>query len=152
MFLEKNWKMIVAMMQTGSVIWGLSSLLHRRIIPWCTARWQTYCRSWCRRYDHLTSSVWWLLDSLVHHALRLRIGTSKTFWMQQSIWDVPRVEIDILTHAHVERYETSDKYFTYKMEGNGSASEHVLRLCGYYNHLNQVGVNLPAKIVIDRVL
>ena len=35
------------------------------------------------------------------------------------------------THAHVERYETFDKY---------------------YNHLNQVGVNLPDKIVIDRVL
>ena len=29
---------------------------------------------------------------------------------------------------------------------------HVLRLSGYYNRLNQVGVNLPDKIVIDRVL
>ena len=33
-------------------------------------------------------------------------------------------------HAHVERYETSDKYFAYKMEENGSASEHVLRMTG----------------------
>ena len=56
------------------------------------------------------------------------------------------------THARVERYETSHKYFTYKMEENSSASEHVLRMSGYYNHLNQVGVNLPDKIVIDRVL
>ena len=56
------------------------------------------------------------------------------------------------THAHVERYETSDKYFAYKMEENSSTSEHVLRLCGYYNFLNQVGVNLPDKIVIDKVL
>ena len=56
------------------------------------------------------------------------------------------------THAHVERYETSDKYFAYKMEENSSASEHVLRMCGYYNHLNQVGVNLPYKIVTDGVL
>ena len=55
-------------------------------------------------------------------------------------------------HAHVERYETSDNYFVYKMEENSSASEHVLRMSGYYNHLNQVGVNLPDKIVIDRVL
>ena len=31
------------------------------------------------------SSVWWLLDSLVHHALRLRTGTSKMFWTPQSI-------------------------------------------------------------------
>ena len=56
------------------------------------------------------------------------------------------------THARVERYETSDKYFAYKMEDNSSTSEHVLRLSGYYNRLNQVGVNLPDKIVIDRVL
>ena len=56
------------------------------------------------------------------------------------------------THARVERYETSDKYFAYKMEENSSASEHVLRMSEYYNHLNQVGVNLPDKIVIDRVI
>ena len=56
------------------------------------------------------------------------------------------------THARVERYETSDKYFAYKMEENSSTSEHVLRMSGYYNHLNQVGVNLPDKIVIDTVL
>ena len=55
-------------------------------------------------------------------------------------------------HARVERYETSDKYFAYKMEENSSASEHVLRLSEYYNRLNQVGVNLPDKIVIDRIL
>ena len=56
------------------------------------------------------------------------------------------------THARVERYETSDKYFAYKMEENSSTSEHVLKLSGHYNFLNQVGVNLPDKIVIDRVL
>ena len=56
------------------------------------------------------------------------------------------------THANVERYDTSDKYFAYKMEENCSASEHVLRISEYYNHLNQVGVNLPDKVVIDRVL
>ena len=56
------------------------------------------------------------------------------------------------THASVERYETSDKYFAYKMEENSSGSEHVLRMSGYYNRLNQVGVNLRDKIVIDRVL
>ena len=38
------------------------------------------------------------------------------------------------------------------MEDNCSASEHVLRLSGYYNRLNQVGVNLPVGSVIDRVL
>ena len=56
------------------------------------------------------------------------------------------------THARVKRYETSDKYFAYKMEENCSASEHVLGMSGYYNRLNEVGVNLPDKIVVDRVL
>ena len=55
-------------------------------------------------------------------------------------------------HARVDRYETSDKYFAYKMEENSSSSEHVLRISGYYNRLNQGGVNLPDKIVIDRIL
>ena len=55
-------------------------------------------------------------------------------------------------NTRVERYEVSNKYFAYKMEGNSSTSEHVLRMSEYYNHLNQVGVNLPDKIVIDRVL
>ena len=49
------------------------------------------------------------------------------------------------THVYVKRYQTSDKYFVYKMEENSSACEHVLRMSGYYNHLNQVGVNLPDK-------
>ena len=56
------------------------------------------------------------------------------------------------THAHVEMYESFDKYFAYKMEENSSASEHVLRMSEYCNHLNQVGVNLPDKIVIARFL
>ena len=53
------------------------------------------------------------------------------------------------THARVERYETSDKYFAYKMEENSSTSEHVLRRSEYYNRLNPVVFNLQDKIVID---
>ena len=56
------------------------------------------------------------------------------------------------THARVKRYETSNKYFAYNMKDNSSTSEYVLRMSEYYNHLNQVGVNLPDKIVIDRIL
>ena len=56
------------------------------------------------------------------------------------------------THARVERNETSDKYFAYKMEETSSTSEHVIRMFEYYNRLNQVGVDLPDKIVIGRIL
>ena len=54
------------------------------------------------------------------------------------------------THAHVERYWTFHKYFAYKMEENSSTSEHVLKMSGYYNRLNQVEVNLLDKIVTDK--
>ena len=63
-----------------------------------------------------------------------------------------KLKLVFQTHAHVEWYETFDKYFAYKMEENSSTSEHVLRISGYYNRLNQVGVNLLDKIVIHRVL
>ena len=74
------------------------------------------------------------------------------FRMPQSIEDVPRAEIGISDSCRVERYEASDKYFAYKMEENSSTSEHVLRMFGYHNRLNQVGVNVLDKIVIYRVL
>ena len=38
------------------------------------------------------------------------------------------------------------------MEENSSTGEHVLRMSGYFNRFNQVGVNLPVKRVIDKVL
>ena len=55
-------------------------------------------------------------------------------------------------NTRVERYEVSNKFYSQKMEENSSSSEHVLRFSGYYNRLNQVGVNLPDKIVIGRIL
>ena len=38
------------------------------------------------------------------------------------------------------------------MMENSSIVKHVLKLFGCYNRLNQVGVDLPDKIVIDIVL
>ena len=63
-------------------------------------------------------------------------------------------ELKLIFQANtpVERYEVSNMFYSLKMEENCSTSEHVLRLSGYYNRLNQVGVNLPDKIVIDRIL
>ena len=55
-------------------------------------------------------------------------------------------------NARVERCEVSNKFYSCKMEENSSVSQLILRMSGYYNDLNQVGVNLPDKIVIDRVL
>ena len=82
----------------------------------------------------------------------LEPGLQKCFERHGAYEMFQELKLVFQTHARVERYETSDKYFAYKMEENSSTGEHVLRMSGYYNHLNQVGVNLPDKIVIDRVL
>ena len=82
----------------------------------------------------------------------LELGLQKRFELHRAYEMFQELKLVFQAHACVERYETSDKYFAYKMEENSSTSEHVLKLSRYYNRLNQVGVNLPDKIVIDRVL
>ena len=82
----------------------------------------------------------------------LEPGLQKCFECHGAYEMFQELKLVFLTHSHVERYETSDKYIAYKMEENSSTSEHVFRMSEYYNRLNQVGVNLPDKIVIDRVL
>ena len=82
----------------------------------------------------------------------LEPGLTKCFERHGTYEMFQELKLVFQTQARVERYETSDKYFAYKMKENSSASEHVLRMSGHYNRLNQVGVNLPDKIVIDRVL
>ena len=82
----------------------------------------------------------------------LEPGLQKRFELHGAYEMFQDLKLVFQTHARVERYETSDKYFAYKMEENSSASDHVIRMFGYYNHLNQVGVNLLDNIVIDRVL
>ena len=82
----------------------------------------------------------------------LESGLQRHFLKRHGAYEMfQELKLVFETHAYVERYETFDKYFAYKMEENSSASEHVFRMSEYYNHLNQVGVNLPDKIVIDKV-
>ena len=73
----------------------------------------------------------------------LEPGLQKCFERRGTYEMFQELKLVFQTHDRVERYETSDKYCAYKMEENSSASEHVTRMSGYYNHLNQVGVNLP---------
>ena len=82
----------------------------------------------------------------------LELGLQKRFERHRAYKMFQELKLVFLTHARVKRYETSDKYFAYKMEEHSSTSEHVLRMSGYYNRLNQLGVNPPDKIVIDKVL
>ena len=82
----------------------------------------------------------------------LELGIRKHFECHRAYEMFQELKLVFQTHARVERYETSNKYFAYKMEENSSVSDHVLRMYGCYNHSNQVRVNLPDKIVIDRIL
>ena len=69
----------------------------------------------------------------------LEPGLKKCFECHRAYKMFQELNLVFQTHARVERYETSDKYFAYKMEENSSTNEHVLRLSEYYNHLNQLG-------------
>ena len=82
----------------------------------------------------------------------LEPGLQKCFECHGAYEMFQELKMIFQTHTRGKRYETSDKYFAYKIEENRSASEHVLRMSGYCNRLNQLGVNLPDKIVIDKFL
>ena len=62
-------------------------------------------------------------------------------------------ELKLVFHTHaVSRGMRPLTVLCLQDEENSSTNEHVLRLFGFYNFLNQVGVNLPDKIVIYKVL
>ena len=58
------------------------------------------------------------------------------------------LELGFQARAHVKRYETSTSFLAYKLREKISIVELVLRLSGYNNHLNRVGVDLPDEIVM----
>ena len=58
----------------------------------------------------------------------LEPGLQKCFECHGAYEMFQELKLVFQTHAHVERYKTSDKYFAYKMEENSSASEHMLRM------------------------
>ena len=92
--------------------------------------------------------------SLVQYGMlySLEPGLQKRFEQHGAYEMFQELKMVSQAHSRVEIYEVSDKFYNFKMEENSSTSEHVLRVCEYYNRLNQVGVNLPDKIVIDRAL
>ena len=82
----------------------------------------------------------------------LEPGLHKRFERHRAYEMFQELKLIFQANSRVERYEVSNKFFSYKMEENSSASEHILKMSGYHNHLTQLGVNLPNDSVIDRVL
>ena len=66
----------------------------------------------------------------------LELGLQKRFERHGAYKMFQEIKLVFQTYARVERYETSDMYFAYKMEENSSTSEHVLRMFEYYNRSN----------------
>ena len=67
----------------------------------------------------------------MHNAKWFRIEAPKTFLKHRRTYEMfQELKLVFQTHAQVKRYETSDKYFAYKMEENSSTSEHMLNMSG----------------------
>jgi len=56
------------------------------------------------------------------------------------------------THAAVESYDASEKFFSCMMEENSSVSEHVLTMSGHADKLISLGITIPNELGIHRVL
>nr|XP_051199985.1 uncharacterized protein LOC127313537 [Lolium perenne] len=56
------------------------------------------------------------------------------------------------THAVVECYEVSKHFFSCMMEEGSSVSEHMLAMSGHAKKLSDLGIVIPNKLGINRVL
>ena len=56
------------------------------------------------------------------------------------------------THAAVECYEASKQFFSCMMEEGSSVSEHMLAMTGHAKKLSDLGIVIPNRLGINRVL
>ena len=56
------------------------------------------------------------------------------------------------THAAVECYEASKHFFSCMMEEGSSVSEHMLTMTGHAKKLSDLGIVIPNRLGINRVL
>ena len=100
---------------------------------------------WQTRYDDYS-----IVQCTMLYGLEPRL--QKRFEHHGAYEMIEELKMIFQAHARVERYEALDKFFNCKMEENSSVSEHVLKMSGYANRLNQLGLNIPDEVAIDRVL
>ena len=82
----------------------------------------------------------------------LEPGLERRFERHEAYEMFQELKLIFQANVRVERYDVSNKFYSYKMEENSSVSEHILKMSGYHNHLTQLGIDLPIEIVIVRVL
>ena len=136
-------------MRTGSVNWGLSSLLRRRLM---SLMHRSVCWTSASSVDvakHLTYTFWWLRDSSVRNAKWFRIEAPRRFW---NIAEHMRCSKDwnwdfrLVPTSRGIRPPTI--FLACKLWEKSSIVELVLRLSECNNYLNRVGVDLPDEIVM----
>ena len=82
----------------------------------------------------------------------LESGLQKCFKRHRAYEMFQELKLVFQTHAMSRGMRPLTSTLPTRWRRIAQASEHVLRMSGYYNRLNQVGVNLPYKIVIGIVL
>ena len=66
----------------------------------------------------------------------LEPGLQKRFEQHGAYEMFQELKLIFEDNAQVERYEVSNKFYSYKMEENSFISKHVLIMSEYFNHLN----------------
>ncbi|KAK1613726.1 hypothetical protein QYE76_019243 [Lolium multiflorum] len=65
---------------------------------------------------------------------------------------ISEIKMIFETHAAVESYDASEKFFNCKMEEGSSVSEHVLKMSGHAKKLLDLGITIPNALGIHRIL
>ena len=135
-------------MRTGSVNWGLSSLLRRRLMSLMhrSVCWTSSVVCGC--CEHLTYTFWWLRDSLV-----ISNGLELRRWRRfRNVAEHMRCskgwnwDFRLVPTSRGVRPPTI--FLACKLREKSSIVELVLRLSEYNHRLNRVGVDLPDEIVM----
>ena len=135
-------------MRTGSVNWGLSSLLRRRIMSLMhrSVCWTSSIVCGCCK--HLTYTFWWLRDSSVMlNGLELRrrrcfLKRRRTYEMFQGL------KLGFQASAHVKRYETFDKFLNLQTKGEKLNRWACAQIVWVLQSLELSGSYLPDEIVM----
>ena len=105
-------------MRTGSINWGLSSLLRRRIMSLMHRLVCWTSSVVCGCCEHLTYTFWWLRDSSMRNVKWFRIEAPKTFLKCRRTYEMfQELKLGFQARAHVKRYKTSDDFLSLQTKG-----------------------------------